>query len=353
MPSTPSPPDRDVQAARTTWATVDLTAIVAGDQIDPPPNILSRTDGERLIYAGKAHVLQGEPESGKGWLALEMCRDEIKAGHPVVYIDFEDGPQTAVARLRALGVEDHEIMETFHYIRPDERLSDQARDELFAAVDAIRPSTAVIDGVTEGLTLHGWDIKDNGDVAKWLALLPRPLAATGAAVVQIDHVTKDRETRGRYAIGAQHKLAGVDVAYTLEVIDPFGRGRDGLVKVSVTKDRPGHVRQLGDGKTVAMMHLSSHDDGAAVTVELRPPARDGEGFRPTRLMEKVSRAIEREPGITKGEIRKAVGGNHGAKDTALHVLLAEDYVRFEVAGAAHHHHSVRPYREDDDEGAES
>ena len=46
----------------------------------------------------------------------------------------------------------------------------------------------------------------------------RPIAAAGAAVVLIDHVAKDKEKRGRYAIGAQHKLAGVAVAYGIEVL---------------------------------------------------------------------------------------------------------------------------------------
>jgi len=49
--------------------------------------------------------------------------------------------------------------------------------------------------------------------------LARPITDTGAALVEVDHVAKNRETRGRFAIGGQQKLAGVAVAYGVEVID--------------------------------------------------------------------------------------------------------------------------------------
>jgi hypothetical protein len=38
-------------------------------------------------------------------------------------------------------------------------------------------------------------------------LVTEPLRSAGASVVIADHVTKDREKRGRYSIGGQSKLA--------------------------------------------------------------------------------------------------------------------------------------------------
>ena len=60
-----------------------------------------------------------------------------------------------------------------------------------------------MDGITEAMSLHGLQLQDNNDVARFMVMLPRRFARTGAAALLIDHVTKDRETRGRYAIGAQ------------------------------------------------------------------------------------------------------------------------------------------------------
>ena len=68
----------------------------------------------------------------------------------------------------------------------------------------------VIDGMTEAMVLHSLDPDHNADVARFMATLPRVLTKTGASVIVIDHVTKARESRGRYAIGAQHKLAAID-----------------------------------------------------------------------------------------------------------------------------------------------
>lgn len=343
-----SGPDRTA----TTWAAVDLTPILEGGCAELPPVMLGRTDGAWLLYAGKVHAISGEPESGKGWLALAACAEQLGTGAPVTYLDFEDSPNTMVGRLLALGVEPHVIAERFAYVRPDEALTAEGRIDL-DAVTANAPTLIVLDGVTEAMTMHGLAIEDNADVARWQHLLPRPLAATGAAVIEVDHVVKARDNRQRYQIGAQQKLAGIFVSYGLEVIEPFGRGRDGLVKVAVYKDRGGYVRQLGDGKTVAEMRLRSNDDGSSVTVTLEPPRADSdEGFRPTFLMQRLSEYIEDNPGVTRRELTRTaslVKGKSDAKDAALKLLAREGYVREIPDGRAVRHESVKPYREHLDE----
>ena len=49
-------------------------------------------------------------------------------------------------------------------------------------------------------------------------------------------------------------------------------------------------------------------------------------FRPTVLMERVSRAIEAKPGLTRRALRTAVKGKHDVKELALELLIAEGYV---------------------------
>lgn len=212
------------------------------------------------------------------------------------------------------------------------------------------PTLAVVDGMTEALALNGLDLRDNTDVARFLTLLPRRLARSGAAVLLVDHVVKDREARGRFAIGAQHKLAGIDVSYTLTSVDPFGRGRSGLSTLTVGKDRPGRVREhQALGSHIAELRLSSDAESGSVVVELAPPAGEGGGeFRPTRLMERVSRAVEEEPGLNKRAIRGLQGKNE-TLDLALSLLMADGFVRLELAGRAQAHFSVRPFRESDDD----
>lgn len=335
------------------WLPVDLAAIVAGDHAEEPPAFVTRTDGVALLYAGKLHLVSGEPEAGKGWLACHACAERLRAGEAAVYFDFEDTATTIVSRLLALGVPGDAILERFSYVRPDDPLSDATWPQIVGLVGVDAPALAVIDGVTEALTLHGLDLKDNADVAKWRKLLPRRLANLGPAVVEIDHVGRDREARGRYSIGAQHKLAGVDVAYTLEVVEPFARGREGRVKVKVHKDRPGFVREHAEGALIATMRLTSHIDGS-VGVALEPPTERGAAFRPTYLMERVSVALEEAPGgMSKRAIRAAVSGRNDVIDLALELLVSDGYVDRHPDGRTIAHNSVRPYRESDDEGHEN
>ena len=144
----------------TTWAPVDLAAILAGeDSLEPAPTMLARTDGERLVYAGKVHSFNGEPEAGKGWLALRAVAERLNAGEHVVYINFEDEAPVAVDRLRALDVADDAIRERFHYIRPDEPLDESGRREIERLLEY--PITlAVIDGLTDALAIHGIDLRE-------------------------------------------------------------------------------------------------------------------------------------------------------------------------------------------------
>lgn len=329
-----------------TWLPVALADIVTGGQLDDPPAYLQRTDGVRLLYRGKLHALSGEPEAGKGWLVLHATAERLSDGEHVLYIDFEDTPATIVSRLMLLGVTGDAIVAQLHYMRPDEPLDDRGRHALEQAL-AGGVTLAIIDGVTEALAIHGLDLGDNSDVAKWLTLLPRLLVRAGATVVLLDHVTKDSTARGRYAIGAQHKLAGVDVAYTLEVAEPFGRGRNGLSRLSVKKDRPGHVRQHGDSTgRVAELRLASHTDGTVTATLDAPGDSSAAPFRPTVLMERVSRALEDTPGLSKTAIRDTVRGKSAGIYLALEVLVADGHVRAERDGQAVRHHVNRPYRED-------
>ncbi len=323
------------------WAPEDLLPDFEGNREPDRPTLLRRPDGVALLYRGRAHSVSAEPESGKGWLALAGSVEALDAGGSVAYLDFEDTAASIAGRLRALGVTP-DALDRFHYVRPDEPVTSGA----VKALNALGPALVVIDGVTEALTIEGLGMDDNQDIAEFHKRLVKPFARAGAAVLLIDHVVKDREARGRYAIGGQHKLAGVDVAYRLDVAQPFGRGREGLVKLTVTKDRPGYVREHAqDRERIALMRLAS-TDGEGVTVTLDAPDAGGAAFRPTLLMARVSRAVNDTPGLSIRGLREAVSGNHEAKGLALELLVTEGYVEARREGQAIKHYPVREYQDD-------
>jgi hypothetical protein len=330
------------------WTPVDLTSALKGDDVEPP-SFLKRSDGLCLLYACRVHAFQGESESLKSWAALLACRQVIEKGGNVLYIDFEDDARGVVGRLRALALSPDEILGHFVYIRPDEPL--QTRNDVATAgsedlmhVLADRSfALAVVDGVTEAMTTEGLDLISNADVATWMRRLPRHLARTGAAVVVIDHLPKDRTNQGRYSIGAQHKLSGLDgAAYKFTLLKYFARafGSDpieGRAFITVEKDRPGFVRGHCDEDKVGTLTLTAWPDGG-VSGSIEIPTEGG--ARDQKVIERILAYLTTYDGASKNAIETSVTGKDSAIREAL-VWMTEptqNLVRVELKGCAHRHH---------------
>lgn len=337
--------EQDGSSAASSWTLVDLAPVLSGAGPSVEPTILARPDSQCLLYPGKLHWLSGEPETGKGWISLHGCVEQMRDGARVLYVDFEDQAQTAVSRLRALGCEDELIAARFLYISPDEAQPERAIGEL----SAYSPSLVILDGVTEAMVLAGLDPLSGTDSAAWIGGLARPLARAGAAVLAVDHVVKRKDERGRWPYGSQHKLAGVDVAYGVTVSAPMGRGRVGHLHLVVQKDRLGYVRGFAHGKEAAGVRLTSSGERMAVSLLVPGAEADGaEPFRPTKLMERVSSALEARTPLTGDGIRAAVVGKAQWTDKARDQLVIEGHARVELDGRSKLYSSVEPYREHDE-----
>ncbi|MEU6490365.1 AAA family ATPase [Streptomyces sp. NPDC046984] len=238
-------PATEKEPAPRTWGAQDLRSVLDGSYSPPQPTVGRRDDGVGLFYPGRMNSVASESEAGKTWLALIACLQEINNGNHVLYLDFEDDAGGVVGRLLCLGANPADVLERFHYVRPENSPSDIDLIDL-AMVLEHSPTLAIVDGVTEGMSLFGLELKDNTDVAKFGRQLLRPLMNSGAAVVTLDHVVKSSENRGRYSIGGVHKLNGLNgVMYMLENRRPFGIGVTGKSTIRVAKDRPGQIRKNG------------------------------------------------------------------------------------------------------------
>jgi hypothetical protein len=286
--------EADSDGGPSSWAPVDLTAYLDGTYKPDEPTLLRRSDGQPLLYAGKVSALYGESESGKSWLAQCAAAEVLTAGGRVLYLDFEDSPGAVTDRLLRLGVALDDAARRFLYVQPERNLSSPGDRAAFEQLLSSNLTLAVLDGVTDAMGVFELKIKDNDDVATFMRDLPRRLARdTGAAVVMVDHVTKDREGRGRYAIGGQHKLAAIDgAAYTVEVRDPLGRGLSGVVDVRLGKDRPGALRGLAGPmraadrtQDLATFHLEGTAESGRLTWRLDPPGTDADRERDLSAVE--------------------------------------------------------------------
>lgn len=286
------------------------------------PTLFRRTDGVCLFYPGMTHSLHGESESGKSLIVQAECVRLINLGEQVLYIDFESDEQSVVDRLVKLGADEQAVADHFHYLRPEVAPThSEAERAAWESTLGTEYTLAVIDGVTEALTVFGRGSLDNDDIAAWSREVPRKIAErTGAAVVLIDHVVKNKTMQGRHAIGGQAKMAALTgAAYTVEILQPLGVGMRGAVGLRIGKDRPGQVRnqcgafRKGDRtQQAARVVIDSTGEQTTVTVEQwdaqAPQEVTGGEFRPTVLMQRVSRVMEdaAEP-MTKTEAVKTAG----------------------------------------------
>lgn len=336
-----------------TWRPRDLEDVLDGTYKPPQPTIGRRNDGIGLFYPGRMHSVVGESEGGKTWFALMAVASELAAGNAVVFLDFEDDAPGVVGRLLALGASVQDIRDRFAYIRPEEPLTVGInRLEIGQALNDLRPTFVPVDGVTEGMAMHGMELKDNTDIAKFGRMLLRPIAEMGAAVATLDHVTKDREGRGRYAIGGVHKLNGINGAmYVLENRTPFGIGLTGKTTVRIAKDRPGQLRRHSLPHSSGMhwfadFVLKSHD-ATFTEASLYPPVEDDKPFRPEQVMKKIAAALERanEP-LGVNDVQDRVGGKKDVTRTALAALVDEGYVEVNPGpNRSKLHTLVKPFEE--------
>jgi len=355
--------DADAGAAEyaLSWAPIDLTDVIAGDYSCVTPTLFPRTDGVCLFYPGMTHSVHGESESGKSLIVQAECVRLINDGRRVLYLDFESDQGSVIDRLRQLGVHDHALAEHFHYLRPE--VSPNSSETERAGWESIlgtEYALAVIDGVTEALTVFGRGSMDNDDLAAWSREVPKKIAdRTGAAVVLIDHVVKNKSMQGRFAIGGQAKMATLTgAAYTVEILQPIGVGMRGVVGLRIAKDRPGQVRNTcgvfrkGDRtQTAARVVIDSTGDQTTVTVEPwdtnTPHESTGGEFRPTHLMQRVSRVMEAaaEP-MNKNAAYTQAGGKKETTLLAFDILVQEGYLAAQGKWRGHPLYvSVKPYSE--------
>lgn len=321
---------------RSTWWPKDIGPYLGEEseiEEEPGPVGLTRDDGQALIYAGKVNGLIGESESGKSWVALHAAAQALGADDDVLYVDFEDSARGVVSRLRALGASSQQMANHLQYVGPQESLASVLARTDFAEVRTARDwSLIVVDGFNVAMTLLGLDLNSNDDATKFYTRLLRPLAATGAAVLYVDHVPKNADNRGKGGIGAQQKRALTDgAALRVEINEPFGRGQTGRLRITVDKDRPGHVRGAAmEANWVGTAVLSSDVDTGDVHAAIEAPkVADGDGRRePTTVMVKISEFLMtgRKQAWSTNAVVEAVGGRRAVALDALAALARRGYI---------------------------
>jgi hypothetical protein len=316
------------------WKPIPLKDYYDGLFATPIATMLKRTDGNGLIYTGRVHSIYGESESGKSWVAQIASAECLKSDKKVIYIDFESDPIDIVNRLKGLGVSRANLLQYFTYIRPDGPRD--ADDPYWQAIlESGSAELIIIDGVTESLTMWGGETKDNDAITRWMRIFPRTVAtASGAAVVLIDHITKNAETRGRFAIGGQAKLATIDgAAYLVEPLEALAPGRVGSLTMRVTKDRPGFIRKIAG----IWRKSDRTQEAAVITIDSTKPQMqyaitvplledELESNKEFKKSKEIVEFIHNHPGCTRRLIQEGVAGSKEAIGERISDLITGGYI---------------------------
>ena len=201
------------------------------------PALLTREDGETLVYANKLTTIIGEPGCGKSWLALFSAMAAIDRGGRVLWADFEDRPSTLAIRAMRIGRRAAFDPDRFRYVVPDMFLDKDALKSARRWLTAGFENSLVVVDAAESAGCPS----DGSDVAPWFKHHVDPWREAGAAVIVLDHVPKHREGRPRGGIGSQHKLARIDGAAIAVGGRPWTKRTGGRLFLQIHKDRPGDL----------------------------------------------------------------------------------------------------------------
>jgi hypothetical protein len=296
------------------WQRVDL-ADPQYEQPTEPPAVCG------LIYKGKRHALSGPPEAAKTLAALIFGLEQMRAGGGTfAIVDFEMGEHATRLLLHDLGATLDEIASVY-YVNPTGPPEPADLD----AIAAAGVTLAIIDAAAGAYDASGLDDNKRADAEMFSRFWITPLWRLNITTITLDHVVKNSDARGRYAIGSERKLGTVDVHLGLEPVKQLHRGASGLVRIVTHKDRPGHLPR----PRAAELELHSDPDTHQITWTLNPANEDSgdsatDSWRPTVLMDRVLDYLgqQTEP-VTCNTVAGAVRGQRQYIMEAIRCLIAD------------------------------
>lgn len=244
----------------------DIGALLDGGLPEPPaPVLLRRDDGHALFYRAQVNLLFGDPESGKTLVAQAAASEALRRGRKVLFVDIDhNGVEATVFRFLDMGVEEEALRDPnlFRYVEPEDKGHLTA---VIANAKAWRPAAAVVDSIGELLPLLRLSSNSPDDFTIAHALVLKPLAMAGAAVIAIDHLPKNAENRANGPTGTAAKrraIGGVSIRVTVN--EQFSPGRGGSAWLNVNKDRHGGLRRNcpteGREPSAGLFRLDSSSD---------------------------------------------------------------------------------------------
>jgi hypothetical protein len=308
MPTSSTPSEEAAAEEPLTYA--DLGWIISGERRDPPPPThLSTTKGNQLFYRARINGLFGDPETAKSWIAMSAITEALNEGERAAYLDVDhNGANEIASRMMALGARRELVADpdTFRIYEPEHG---KGLLEFIAQMHEWKPNIVAVDSLGEIVPMLGLKSTDNDDLTKAIRAILKPLAhVIEACVITIDHLPKGKDARDSgYAIGGIAKKRAVDGSYFLcEAIHPPAPGKVGKIRLTVEKDRHGHVRGAAAGRVAGEFIL---DSTTADVIDWKidvPAATPSGGILHTGAMSAISAYLENQPEQSAKSINQIV-----------------------------------------------
>lgn len=297
-----------------TWQPVDLN----DDRYAIPP---TPPDLHPLIYSGLRHAISGPPEATKTLLSYAILLDIVRNGHTVAIVDFEMGANAARILLDDLGATADERRQIIYY----QDVEGPPTDADLTHLEQRQVVAVLIDSSVGAFDASGLDDNARKDVEAWAKAWIRPLFNRGITTITLDHVTKNADTRGKFTIGSERKVGGVDVHLGAEPVgSALRRGGKALVKIRTHKDRRGFLNRPYAYAVDIVSDPATH--GLTIALRADDNTDDQGRFRPTKLMDKVSRYLEHAGhAVSLNSIEQNVNGNARYKRAAVDALVEDGY----------------------------
>jgi hypothetical protein len=298
--------------------------------------------GEGWLVRGKRYLVYASGGVGKSLGLLVVAVEAAVRGTHVAILDLENGADEYARRLETIIAGREEVAtacaERLRYFEyPPLSLAWSEQEWIAALGDS---EIVVFDSSRISLSSVGLSEDVNDDYAKFINRLVTPLSHAGVTTVILDNSGHE----GGHPRGASAKVDLNEIVYELRAASPFEIEQTGELAWRCTRQRfsgiPRTMRQrLGGG-----IYEVPQPEDASETVNGR--------FRPTFLMERVSRYIENFPGRSQRALREAGLGKRTETVTqALRVLVDEGYVSEDTGGksrTSRAYRSLTPYRRDND-----
>lgn len=262
-----------------------------------------------LLIEGVINTLEGHYENGKTAVMIDVARQWIEMGRPVLYLDYEMGKRRVRKRMKANNWTP-EHLKLWHYLyMPNPELG--LLEKLLAVLPGEHPMVA-IDSVSAAMQKLGREENSATDVGNWwVNELQAARDNRGATVLVVDQVTKGATSRDRYAgRGSGAKAFGGDVIWFVERFEKFSPTQIGLVKLTLHKDREGVLPEhlafrVGDG------------DGHLILAPAEPPKGDPID---ADLLDDLETALRESGWQTVESLKQKVGRGYPAISSALQYL---------------------------------